>query len=467
MFEKLFLTILQMKKFILPILFLFTVTIGFAQSQNALDFDGIDDEVIVPGASALIAGSSQLSLTCWVYPTNAAPGFPDFDGFAGFRNNFDCDFYVMQVSPATAIEARFTNSSGTVYTITNQGLVINTWQHLAVTYDGLMLRLFIGGVLADSTPASGTIAVTNEAFHMGALPYFATPYMLTGQLDEISLFNRALTPSEIACIAQESVNASDPGCLLFYTCNQGVANGVNASITALEDESGHIDGTLNNFALISTFSNFVGGINNAASFAYTICQGDYYQFGTDILTEAGSYYNTQPLNGGCGNLQELNLFVIAVDTAVTQAGETLTANAAGATYQWADCNNGYAIIPGATGQTFSPVSDGSYALIITSGSCSDTSACYYVTNVGIGKNDFSKVISVFPNPVKDAFLLKNISSEQITEVKIIDALGKTIAVIPFANGDQLTVDASSWMAGIYFLEVSSGDGSLHHKLVKD
>ena len=467
MFEKLFLTIHQMRKSISLFLFLIATTFAFAQSQNALDFDGIDDEVIVPGASSLIAGSSQLSLTCWVYPTNAAPNFPDFDGFAGFRNNLDCDFYVMQVSPATAIEARFTNSSGVVYTITNQGLVLNTWQHLAVTYDGLMLRLYIGGVIADSVAASGTISVTNEAFHMGGLPYFTTPYMLTGQLDEISLFNRALAPAEIACIAQESVNASDQGCLLFYTCNQGIANGVNASITSLEDESGHIDGTLNNFALISTFSNFVGGINNAASFAYTICQGDYYQFGTDILTAPGSYYNTQPLNGGCGNLQELNLYVIAVDTAVTQAGETLSANAAGATYQWADCNNGYAIIPGATGQTFSPVADGSYALIITSGPCSDTSSCYTVTNVGIGKNDFAKVIAVFPNPAKDVFILKNMSSEQITEVNVCDALGKTVAVIPFADVDQLTVDASSWMAGIYFLEVRLGNRSLHHKLVKE
>ncbi len=456
-----------MKKSILFLVTLFSSFNLKAQNQNALDFDGIDDEVTVPGASALIAGSNQLSLTCWVFPTNAVPGFPDFDGFAGFRNNIDCDFYVMQVSPATAIEARFTNSSGILYTITHQGLVINTWQHLAVTYDGLMLRLYIGGVIADSVAASGTISATNEAFHIGALPYFTTPYMLTGRLDEISLFNRALAPAEIACIAQESVNANDPGCMLFYTCNQGIANGVNASVSALEDETGHIDGALNNFALISTFSNFVGGITNAASFAYTICQGDYYQFGNEILTDPGFYYNTQPLNGGCGNLQELNLIVIAVDTAVIQAGQTLTANDAGAVYQWADCNNGYAIIAGATGQTFSPAIDGSYALIITSGPCVDTSSCYTITNVGIIEGNFTKVISVFPNPVNDVLVLKNISFETVMDVKVYDAFGKIVAVVTIPYGEQITINASSWMAGIYFLETIAGNQTLHHKLVKE
>ena len=46
----------------------------FAQTSNALNFDNTDDEVLVPNASARIAGSSQLSLSFWVYrPTRRRP----------------------------------------------------------------------------------------------------------------------------------------------------------------------------------------------------------------------------------------------------------------------------------------------------------------------------------------------------------------------------------------------------------
>lgn len=448
-------------------LILLSVSFSYSQSQNALDFDGIDDEVLVPAASALIAGSTQLSITCWVYPTNAAPVFPDFDGFVGFRNNVDCDFYVMQVAPATAIEARLRNSNGIDYTITYQGLTLNTWQHLAVTYDGSMLRLYTGGVIADSIAASGNLTSTFEDFHIGSLPYFGTPYLMTGKVDEISLFNRALTPAEVACIAQESVDANDPGCMLYYACNQGIANGVNASITSLEDMSGHIDGTLNNFAMISTFSNFVGGVSNAASFSHTICQGDFYQFGTQILTAPGTYYNSQPLNGGCGNLQELNLFVVAVDTSVASAGQTLTANATAAVYQWVDCNNGYAIIPGETNQGFSPAADGNYAVVVTVGPCSDTSACYTVTNVGIDKGIEIGYLSIYPNPVKSKLILDLGQNVSDAVVKIFDALGREFDNFPVAGSKQITIDAATLSPGIYFLEVRSANQTARRKIVKD
>ena len=58
-----------------------------AQSNNALDFDGTNDYITSPQGSSLIAGSQNISLAMWVYPTNPAPVFPDFDGFGGIRNN--------------------------------------------------------------------------------------------------------------------------------------------------------------------------------------------------------------------------------------------------------------------------------------------------------------------------------------------------------------------------------------------
>src|SRR4051812_17333990 len=87
-----------------------------AQSQNSLSFDGVDDYVSATAGSSLIAGSNQISITCWAYPTNTMPSYPDFDGFAGIRNDLDADFYMVQTA-ANQLEARFTNSAGIGYTI--------------------------------------------------------------------------------------------------------------------------------------------------------------------------------------------------------------------------------------------------------------------------------------------------------------------------------------------------------------
>ncbi len=79
-----------------------------------------------------------------------------------------------------------------------------------------------------------------------------------------------------------------------------------------------------------------------------------------------------------------------MDISVTQSGITLKANATSAQYKWLDCNNGYAVIAGATSQTYTPTSNGSYAVEIKQNGCIDTSACYSITNIGVIENDFYK-----------------------------------------------------------------------------
>ena len=78
-----------------------------SQPQNALDCDGVDDLVTIPNASALIANSTAMSLVCWVYPRNNAPAYPNFDGFAGMRNETDADLYLLQVSSPECTSCAF------------------------------------------------------------------------------------------------------------------------------------------------------------------------------------------------------------------------------------------------------------------------------------------------------------------------------------------------------------------------
>ena len=101
--------------FLLPLL-------ASAQTQNALDFDGVNDEVTVANASALIANGTGFSLTSWVYPTQST-NWPNMDAYAGFRDNTGCDFYLLQTY-GTTVEGRFRSSSNVVYTLDSVGLMV-------------------------------------------------------------------------------------------------------------------------------------------------------------------------------------------------------------------------------------------------------------------------------------------------------------------------------------------------------
>lgn len=236
---------------------------GFAQ-DNYLDFDGIDDYVDVAGSENILANKNTITLSCKVYPKNTNPGFPAFNGIAGYRNESNFDFYLIQLS-ATSIEARFRNSAGVQYTIVYDGLVLNQWNHFFFVYDGSKINLYSGSNLTNTIAASGsTPALNSNTFKIGLVQFQAYDWFHNGYIDEVSLWNKALDASEINAIvgngAGEIANpAFENNLMLYYKFNQGTAYGTNTGLSILNDENFAYDGQLNNFALTGNSSNW-GGI---------------------------------------------------------------------------------------------------------------------------------------------------------------------------------------------------------------
>ncbi len=441
---------------------------ALAQTQNALDFDGVDDEVIVPGGASLIAGATNMSLTCWVFPTNASPAFPNFDGFAGCRNDVNADFYLLQVG-AGSLEARLKNSSGTVYTITKTCLVLNTWQHLALTYDGSKLRLYYNGNKIDSLNASGVISptATNDFLIGNNLFLTQAKFYLAGKVDETSLWNKTLTSQQVNCIYHGSIDSTDANLKLYFRLNEGIANGNNVGISSVADASGHINGVPTNFSLNSSTSNFVDGPTNYTTATIYICQGSTYSFNGVPLGTAGNYLDTLVSSGGCDSIVQLTLNVIPVDTSVTQIGSTLTANRVGATYQWVNCNTGYSIIPGATGKIFYATAIGSYAVIVKQGGvCSDTSSCYNVTVIGINESTLG-LVSIQPNLVKTTCTIDFGKYFNNVGLKLYDVNGRIVRNFGTFSGTKQLVSLEEFPSAVYFLKVIIADEEKAFRIVKD
>lgn len=186
----------------------------------------------------------------------------------------------------------------------------------------------------------------------------------------------------------------------------------------------------------------------------TICSGSSYLFGNQTLAQAGVYSQNFTSIAGCDSTVELTLTVQnPINTTVTLNGNTLAAGQIGASYQWVDCNAGNTAISGATSINFTPTQSGTYAVIITAGNCSETSACVTVNlpgGLGIETNP-DITLRVFPNPT--GALLNIQVSEEMDEIRIYNSLGQWVQTYTLP-GMSTTLDLSGLSNGVYYLKIS-------------
>ena len=222
---------------IFSILSIYTVE---AQNSYSLNFNGQSDYIEVIDASAMISNSDQMSITGWVYPRNTNSGWPDFDGFFGFRNELDADFYLLQLDNYK-VEARLRISLNDYFSIVTapNSISTETWYHLALLYDGTNLILYINGIEAGSTSASGQITNESVPLKVGRLVFQTTNFDLDGQADEVGLWNVALTAEQIQDYMYADLTGEE-GLVGYWNFNEG--SGDTANDASGNDNDGLIYG---------------------------------------------------------------------------------------------------------------------------------------------------------------------------------------------------------------------------------
>src|SRR5207249_4292632 len=89
----------------------------------------------------------------------------------------------------------------------NSQLPLNTWSHLAATYDGANVRVYVNAVQVGILPLTGSIATTNNALRIGGNSVWGEYF--NGVIDEVRVYSRALLPSEIQNDMNTSVATPD------------------------------------------------------------------------------------------------------------------------------------------------------------------------------------------------------------------------------------------------------------------
>lgn len=157
-------------------------------------------------------------------------------------------------------------------------------------------------------------------------------------------------------------------------------------------------------------------------------------------------------NKGCDSTLVLMVNIKKVDVGVTATNKMLFAQFTGGTYQWINCSN-LSNVVGATNQTFIPSVTGSYAVIVRTNGCSDTSMCYdFISTVGINSNSKNN-FNIHPNPSVNVLYVEGISKNEPTEIKIYNSSGVIIKQgFVFENEG---FDINSLHPGIYFININN------------
>ena len=138
---------------------------------------------------------------------------------------------------------------------------------------------------------------------------------------------------------------------------------------------------------------------------------------------------------------------------VTQDGNQLTAQAIGVAYQWFNCNTNQPVA-GATGRSFVPNQNGTYAVEITQPGCTVMSACFNVTVVGL-EDEFENAIKVFPTIAENKTTIDLGKRYQEVLVIVRNLNGQVISRInPQQAIKRLEIELPK-SKGLYFIEIEA------------
>jgi hypothetical protein len=156
-------------------------------------FNGTSSMVTIPDSNSLDL-TTGISIEAWVYPTVQPTGWRAI--VTKERPN-SVVYYLHAGSsssnrPATGVVVGSTEQ--TLFGGTR--LAANTWVHLTATYDGANQRLYVNGVQVASRAQTGPIVTSTGALRIGGNSVFGE--FFNGRIDEVRIYNRALTQAEIA-----------------------------------------------------------------------------------------------------------------------------------------------------------------------------------------------------------------------------------------------------------------------------
>ena len=169
----------------------------FGNENSAYEFDGNSNYIEIENTANLIERNH--TLCCWVY-TSDDDGFLVGKGQDGEWN----DPYAIYLANSK-FKYNIREDYPNVYSIeTTENIVTNEWYFLVGTYDGNEIKFYVNGEIYGSLETGGQPLANQDLNLMIGSSSTPNVAMLSGILDDIRIYNRALTDEEIQFLYNEN-----------------------------------------------------------------------------------------------------------------------------------------------------------------------------------------------------------------------------------------------------------------------
>ncbi|WP_423147935.1 Ig-like domain-containing protein [Rubrolithibacter danxiaensis] len=235
-----------------------TITRQFAPPGNSLAFAGSTEKVLLNAAGSTatdFGSSSSFTLEAWIKPSTFS-GNPTIFSHKNSGNASAGYSLFLLATGQLYFECTSSSLSGSI------AIKANQWTHVAVTFakgagTSGTATLYVNGEIAGN--GTVTIPLSSVTAVIGNFPNVGYNQPFKGRLDELKIWNVVRTQAEIQAGMLSEVNPSSTNLVAYYNFDQGIAAGDNTGLTTLSDQTAnHFDGTLNNFTLTGSSSNWMG-----------------------------------------------------------------------------------------------------------------------------------------------------------------------------------------------------------------
>jgi len=195
----------------------------FGRANNAFFFDGVQSAVTAPNAAQL--NSAHTTISFWVNPASfPAQGEAYLLSFGGWQQRWKISL------PGHGKPVFTTHSNGACCSDmdSNMPLDVNVWTHVVMVHDGAKDIIYFNGAQVNEKNVSGALDPTTHRLGIGYDPIDIANYF-HGALDEVMIFDEALSAAEIAALyaAQNTAPVIPQGLVASYSFNGNGADGTD------------------------------------------------------------------------------------------------------------------------------------------------------------------------------------------------------------------------------------------------
>jgi hypothetical protein len=194
------------------------------QSGNGVSFNGTNAYIEAPPSASLLP--TEMTLAMWV----KIPNIPTSDKTLIFKRNANIDFnedYALEITPAGKARAVLGYGIGQTL-LDSTSLVTGRWQHIAVTFSQPQFKIYVDGKLSGTATHNQPLQHnTNTYLFIGCRDHalYSKERFLSGVMDDVCIYNRALTAEEIALLVPKTYS---------LTVENGIGSGSYTNGTLVE-----------------------------------------------------------------------------------------------------------------------------------------------------------------------------------------------------------------------------------------